>query len=139
MYECDIYDIQGKKIFDRLRKYYVADASMKQVYFSGYDGYIGKNIENIVYMHLIAYGWRVFVGRIWSLEVDFVCERHGKHIYIQVAYLLATEEVYAREYASLQAIQDNRPKYIVSMDQINVGINKGIEHVQLWMLAQKIV
>jgi predicted AAA+ superfamily ATPase len=59
-----MYDIQGKKIFERLRKYYVGDASMKKVYFGGYDGFVGKNIENIVYMLLVSYGRKVFVGKI---------------------------------------------------------------------------
>ncbi len=137
VYECWMYDIQGKKIFERLRKYYVGDASMKKVYFGGYDGFVGKNIENIVYMLLVSYGRKVFVGKIWDLEVDFVCERAWRYIYIQVTFLLSDEKVSQREFASLQKITDNRPKYVVTMDQINVWVKDGIEHVSLWELEEK--
>ena len=61
-----------------------------------------------------AYGWQVYVGRIKELEVDFVLEKNGKKIYIQVAYLLANERVVEREYTSLKKISDARPKYVVS-------------------------
>jgi len=137
VYECWMYDIQGKKIFERLRKYYVGDASMKKIYFGGYDGFVGKNIENIVYMLLVSYGRKVFVGKIWDLEVDFVCERAWRYIYIQVTFLLSDEKVSQREFASLQKITDNRPKYVVTMDQINVWVKDGIEHVSLWELEEK--
>ena len=136
IYECGLYDIQGKRIFERLRKYYVSDASMRGLYFGWYDGFVGKNIENIVYMTARAYGRELYVGRIREIEVDFVLIKNGKTMYLQVAYLLADEQVIHREYTSLQQIQDSRPKYVVSMDTITMGVVDGIQHIHLWELEE---
>ncbi len=131
LYEVPLYDVQGKEIFQRLRKYYVSDFSLRKVYFGGYDEWLGKILENLVYMTCIAYGWQVFVWRIGTQEVDFVLEKAGKKMYIQVAYLLSTKEVIDREVRSLLQIQDNYPKYIVSMDQILLWSLQWINHITL--------
>ena len=130
-YECQLFDIQGKKIFDRLRKYYVSDASMRKLYFWWYDWFIGKNIENIVYMTAKTYWRNIYVGRIWDLEIDFVLEKNGKYIYLQIAYILSDQNVRDREYKSLQKIKNSRPKYVVTMDNINLWIYEWIQHIQL--------
>lgn len=137
VYECLLYNIQGKKVFERLRKYYVSDASMKKIYFWGYDNFFWKNIENIVFMTAKSYGREAYVGRIKDNEVDFILEKDGKKIYLQVAYLLTNEKVIQREYHSLAEITtDTRPKYVVSLDQINFWTKNGIQHIQLWNLEE---
>jgi len=83
-----------------------------------------------------AYGRELYVGRIREIEVDFVLIKNGKTMYLQVAYLLADEQVIHREYTSLQQIQDSRPKYVVSMDTITMGVVDGIQHIHLWELEE---
>jgi len=78
-------------------------------------------------MELLRRGYKVYVGRMGNHEVDFVCEKTEQRIYIQVAYLLATEETVEREFGSLLAIEDNYPKYVISMDRFDFG-RQGILH-----------
>jgi hypothetical protein len=69
-------------------------------------------------------------------EVDFVAKKGDRVIYLQVAYILADEQTARREYASLEAIQDNYEKFVVSLDDINMPSNQGIRHVQAWELTK---
>ena len=84
-------------------------------------------LENIVYMELLRRGYLVTVGRIAEREVDFVAKRRGKMLYVQVAYLLASQSTIEREFTPLEQIRDNYPKYVVSMDEFDMG-RGGIKH-----------
>jgi uncharacterized protein len=75
-------------------------------------------------------------GRIGEKEIDFVCDRDGKRVYIQIAYLLASPEVIEREYAGLDQIRDQRPKYVISMDSLQFQAKNGILHIQAWNMSQ---
>ena len=128
------YDIHGKKLFEMIFKYYFADHGIRN-YLSGFDmrGSIEKVMENVVYLHLLIQGYIVNVGILRAGEVDFVATKCDRTIYVQVTYLLASEETIKREFGNLSAIKDNYPKYVVSMDPIGGGLKEypGIYHIRL--------
>lgn len=128
------YDIHGKKLFEMIFKYYFADHGLRN-YLSGFDmrGSIEKIMENTIYLHLLTQGYNVNVGILRAGEVDFVATKVDKTIYVQVTYLLSSEETIAREFGNLVAIKDNYPKYVVSMDPVSGGFSEypGIHHVHL--------
>lgn len=128
------YDIHGKKLFEMIFKYYFSDHGLRN-YLSGFNmrGSIEKIMENTIYLHLLTKGYNVNVGILRAGEVDFVATKVDKTIYVQVTYLLASEETIAREFGNLVAIKDNYPKYVVSMDPISGGFSEypGIHHIHL--------
>lgn len=127
------YDIHGKKIFEFGDSYYFEDIGIRN-HLAGtnrrFD--IEKVMENAVYRHLTRLGYEVFIGQLQKAEIDFVAEKTGSRIYVQVTYMLASEETVEREFGNLKMIKDNHPKYVVSMDNIFGNINEdGIRHMHL--------
>ena len=84
-------------------------------------------LENIVYMELLRRGYTVTVGKTGDKEIDFVCEKRDQKIYVQVCYLLASEDTVSREFGVYDSIRDNFPKYVVSLDEFDMSRN-GIKH-----------
>ena len=132
LHECERYDLRGKQILIGERKYYLNDLAFKTFHNSKFETHISRKLENAVYLSLRRQNYNVYVGRYDDKEVDFVAEKAGEKCYIQVAYLLADEKVVQREFSSLSLIQDNYPKWVVSLDDINHGNLQGILHKQLW-------
>ncbi len=126
------YDIQGKKILDGERKFYLNDLGFKYFLSSPFEFGISKYLENAVYLHLKRMGYAVNVGKIKGKEIDFIAEKEKEKLYIQVVYLLADESVIEREFGNLERINDNYEKIVVSMDELNLGSRKGIKHVNAW-------
>ena len=126
-YQVKRQDLQGKKILSVNEKYYVADHGIREAMFGGNMRDINLVLENIVYMELLRRGYTVTVGKAGDREIDFVCEDQGNKLYIQVAYLLASEETIDREFGVYDRIRDNFPKYVVTMDEIDMSRN-GIKH-----------
>ena len=95
-------------------------------------------LENIVYLELLRRGYTVTVGKYGDKEVDFVCDKHGEKLYVQVTYLLASEETINREFGVYDNIRDNYPKYVVSLDEFDMSRN-GIKHrnIRDFLLAGK--
>jgi predicted AAA+ superfamily ATPase len=127
------YDIAGLKIFEIGEKYYFEDIGLRNC-IRGFDRRrdINKVMENAVYLHLLRLGYRVHVGQLGTAEIDFVAEKDGKCIYIQVAYMLTDENTINREFGNLLKIGDNYRKYVVTMDEYNAGSNyNGIDQVHL--------
>lgn len=127
------YDIAGLKIFESGEKYYFEDIGIRNC-IRGFDRMkdINKVMENAVYLHLIRSGFKVYVGQTGKSEIDFVAQKDGKTIYVQVAYLLADENTINREFGNLAKISDNYRKYVVTMDEYNAGSNYfGIEQLHL--------
>ena len=128
------YDIRGKKIFEHNFKYYFSDHGLRN-YLCGYNlrGSVEKIIENVVFNHLMMQGFDVKVGILRAGEVDFIATRGAQTIYIQVTYLLGSDETISREFGNLAAIKDNYPKYVVSMDPVSGQLPEypGINHVSL--------
>ena len=145
-YCCDAYlfyqvkrqDLQGKQILASNEKYYIADHGIREAVFGGNMKDINLILENIVYMELLRRGYAVTVGRTGEKEIDFVCEKRGEKLYVQVAYLLASEDTVKREFGAYDGIQDNFPKYVVSLDEFDMSRN-GIKHrnIRDFLLAEE--
>lgn len=134
-YCCDAYlfyqvkreDLQGKQILASNEKYYIADHGIREAVFGGNMKDINLTLKNIVYLELIRRGYVVTVGRIGDKEIDFVCHKKNEKLYVQVTYLLTSEETIQREFTAYDNIKDNFPKYVVSMDEFDMSQN-GIKH-----------
>ena len=113
------YDIHGKRLLESNDKYYFEDLGLRNLLVgSNRSGDIEKIMENAVYLHLKNLGYKIRIGTLPAGEIDFVAEKGGKTVYMQVSYLLADENTIAREFGNLLRIPDNYPKYVVSMDPI---------------------
>ena len=145
-YCCDAYlfyqvkreDLQGKQVLSYNEKYYIADHGIREAIFGVNMRDINLVLENIIYLELLRRGYEVTVGRIGDKEIDFVCSRSGEKLYVQVTYLLASEETVSREFGVYDAIRDNFPKYVVSLDEFDMSRN-GIKHrnVRDFLLSDK--
>lgn len=128
------FDIHGKVLLESNNKHYFSDHGILN-YLCGADirGSIEKIMENVVWNHLRGQGFEVTVGLLRAGEIDFVATKADKRIYVQVTYLLASEETVQREFGNLAAIKDNYPKFVVSMDPMGGGFSEypGIRHVRL--------
>mgnify|MGYP001006059309 FL=1 len=123
-------DLIGKKVLNVNEKYYIADHGMREAILGSNQRDINQIFENIIYLELLRKGYNVRVGKIDNLEVDFVCTKGNEKIYVQVAYLLASSETIEREFTSLEKIDDNYPKYVISMDEFDMSRN-GIIHINI--------
>jgi len=129
LFKANRSDITGKKIFEVGEKYYFEDLGLRNSIIGYKVADIGKILENIVYIHLKIAGFTIYVGKSGDKEVDFICEKNGERIYVQVCYLLSSQETIQREYGSLMEIPDNYPKYLLTMDDVGKTTSyKGIEH-----------
>lgn len=144
-YCCDAYlfyqvkrqDLQGKQVLSTNEKYYIADHGIREAVLGGNMRDINLILENIVFLELLRRGYQVTVGKAGTKEVDFVCQKHGEKLYIQVTYLLASEETIEREFGVYESIRDNFPKYVVSLDELDMSRN-GIKHrnIRDFLLAE---
>jgi len=124
-------DIQGKKVFEVGEKYYFNDIGIRNgvVGFSPFD--MGQILENAVYLHLKFLGYSVLIGKQNGKEVDFIAERNGEKIYIQVALRITEMQTMEREFGNLKAIKDNYPKYVITLDEYTGVSHEGIMHIPL--------
>lgn len=120
-------DIKGKQLLASNKKYYIADHGIREAVFGGNMRDINLILENIVCMELLRRGYTVTVGKSKNKEIDFICHDRNEKIYIQVTYLLASEETIDRKFSVYDSISDNFPKYVVSMDELDMSRN-GIKH-----------
>ena len=136
--KADRYDIRGKRILTGKYKYYLTDLGFIHILSEGKKAQIGAYLENIVYNELIARGYNVNIGSIDNGEIDFIATRFEEKIYIQVTYLLDDENVSEREFGAYKQIEDNYPKYVLSMDKFDFSQN-GIIHKNIidWLLEEK--
>ena len=123
-------DIQGKKLLKVNEKYYIADHGIREAVYGGNMRDINLILENIVYMELLRRGYKVSVGIAGTKEIDFICEKKDNAFYIQVAYLLASEETINREFGAYGAIRDNYPKFVVTLDEYDFS-QGGIKHMNI--------
>lgn len=128
------YDVKRKKILEGERKYYLNDLGFSNYLQSSFDNGINRKLENYVYQVLTQAGYKIYVGHIYNVEIDFICEFNKRIIYIQVAYLLPSQEVISREYGNLEKIKDNWPKIVVTLDEVKFPDKNGIRHVPAWEL-----
>ena len=143
-YCCDAYlfyrvkreDIQGKQLLSTNEKYYIADHGVREAVFGGNMRDINLILENIVFMEALRRGFDVTVGRVGNQEIDFICKKQEQKIYIQVTYLLASEETIKREFGVYGLIEDNFSKYVVSLDEFDMSRN-GIKHRNIRRFLQE--
>lgn len=129
-YQVNRQDLQGKQILATNEKYYMADHGLREAVFGGNMKDINLILENIIYMELLRRGYSVTVGKAGDKEIDFVCQKQNQKLYVQVCYLLASEETINREFGVYTSIPDNFPKYVVSMDEIDFS-REGIKHCRI--------
>ena len=127
VYQASREDLQGKQILSTNEKYYIADHGLREAVFGANRRDINLVLENILYMEMLRRGYKVTVGKLGEREVDFVCEKRGEKLYVQAAYLLASDETIRREFGAYDGIRDNFPKYVVTMDEMDFSRN-GIKH-----------
>ena len=127
------YDIHGKKMFQSNEKIYWDDLGLRNLKAEGsMDSYIEKVIENAVYKHLCYLGYDVKVGVLNAGEVDFVCTKPGKTLYVQASYIIAEQSTRDREFGPLEKIRDNHPKYVISATPLLTRRDEnGITHLSL--------
>jgi predicted AAA+ superfamily ATPase len=121
-------DLRGKKILRFQSKVYLADHGFREAHLPSSNVHdIDQTLENIVCIELLRRGWTLSFGDVNGKEIDFIAERNSQRLYVQVTYLLASETTIEREFAPLMLVQDNWPKMVLSMDQVNFSRN-GIVH-----------
>ncbi|WP_293832683.1 ATP-binding protein [uncultured Phascolarctobacterium sp.] len=124
------YDIRGKKMLAFEEKYYVCDMGFLHLKKNRVKEEYNYIIETICYNELIARGYKVYIGKTWKGEIDFIAERNSKLVYIQAAYMLSDEKTVEREFGAYEKITDNYPKYVLSMDKHTIS-HDGIIHYNL--------
>lgn len=137
-YCCDAYlfyqvkreDLHGKEILSTNEKYYIVDHGIREAVYGSNMRDINLILENIVYLEMLRRNYKVTVGKFGNKEIDFVCDKQGKKLYVQVCYLLASDETIQREFGVYDIIRDNYPKYVVSLDEFDMSRN-GIKHLNI--------
>lgn len=123
-------DVAGKKLLKTEEKYYLTDQGFHHALVDNNQKWITRILETIVFNELTRRGYNVKVGRINKKEVDFVCEKNNKRIYIQVSYLLSSQKTIEREFTPLLDIPDKFDSYVLSMDEFDMS-QKGIRHMNI--------
>ena len=137
IYPCQRYDLQGKSILKTQEKYYLADVSLKYALLGYNRKMLDGAMENIVYLELKRRGYDVFIGKNDVKEIDFVAVRRDERIYVQVCVQLPANS--DREVGNLMEIRDHYPKYVVTLNSMDTGIENGVKIVHLadFLLEEK--
>lgn len=131
------YDINGKELLKTIDKYYVADTGLRYYLLRSDGKNRGHLLENIIYLELLRRGYKVYVGKINTIEVDFIAEKNDERIYFQVCETMIGEETRERELKPLKMIKDSFEKIVLSMDEVFLGSNEdGIKHKNIieWLI-----
>lgn len=122
------YDVQGKTVLKTLNKFYSSDLGVRKIKSSNKEVNYSVALENLVYNELISRGYEVFIGKTKKGEIDFIATKDKDVRYVQVCLQLANEETIKREFEAYSVIDDNYPKYVISLDKIDLSRN-GIKHI----------
>lgn len=125
------YDIKGKEILKTQEKFYVSDTALLYALMGYKDRIIAGVLENIVFLELCRREYKVFIGKLNQLEIDFIAIKGNEKIYIQVSYQLSEPSTVDREFGALLLIPDHYPKYVVSMDQLWKDNIQGVQHYHI--------
>ena len=131
LYRVPRYDLKGKEILKTQEKFYLSDISLLYSTLGFRDRMISGVLENIIFLELKRRGYQPYVGKLGDKEIDFVAERKGQKIYIQVAYKIESNETAQREFAPLLAIKDQYPKYVITMDDFWKDDIEGVQHIYI--------
>lgn len=130
VYEADRYDVKGKQYLKSLEKYYVVDVGLRKLLLGNKNTDIGHILENIVYLELLRRGYNVSIGKVDTLEIDFIAEKDGDKEYYQVSASVLDPITFEREIAPLRKVNDNYPKHIITMDELSSN-NDGIKQINV--------
>lgn len=138
LYKVGRYDIKGKQYLSTGAKYYAADIGMRYYLLGTKTGDMGRILENIVYLELRRKGYEIYVGKLGDAEVDFIAVGAEGEEYYQVSQSVLNEETLKRELASLEAIKDHNPKYLLTMDYMPLTSHNGIKQMNViqWLLKK---
>lgn len=131
LYRVPRYDIKGKEILKTQEKFYASDVSLLYATLGYRDRMISGILENIVFLELKRRGYQVYIGKLDTREIDFIAEKQGDRVYIQVAYKLESNQTIEREYSPLLSVADQYPKYVVSMDDFWKDTIEGVKHLYI--------
>ncbi len=134
-HEVGRYDIKGKEFLKTLNKYYIVDVGLRNHLLGKVNNDDGL-LENIVFLELMRRNYKIFIGKINNIEVDFIAEKNRERIYFQVCKTMILEETKERELKPLKMIKDNYEKIVLSMDEVFLGNEEGIKHKNIinWLL-----
>lgn len=132
------YDLKGREYLETLEKYYLGDLGFRFWLLGKEQGDLGRRLENAVYLELLRRYRTVCVGKVGTAEVDFIAMGQDGPEYYQVAQTVLDEATRNREFAPLEAIADNYPKTVLTLDRVGVGDYRGIHHLNVidWMLGE---
>ena len=131
IYKANRYDLKGKMFLKTLEKYYIVDMGIRNQLYGLRNTDYGHVLENIVYLELLIRGYEVSIGKVGTLEVDFVATKPDEKIYYQISATIMDEKTRERELRSLESISDNYPKYILTMDQTVFNDYSGIKVINI--------
>lgn len=133
---CSRYDLAGKEILKTQEKFYLADTSLRYSVLGYNSNSVASSLENVVYLELCRRGYSVYIGKTGNGEIDFVAEKQGNRIYVQVTQGINSKETENREYSRLLDLRDNYPKYLLTTDDFAGGNYEGIKtmHVADFLL-----
>ncbi|MCL2025099.1 MAG: ATP-binding protein [Coriobacteriia bacterium] len=136
LYKVQRFDLKGKEYLKTLEKYYLGDLGFRFWLLGKRAGDVGHRLENIVYLELRRRYSRVAIGKQETQEIDFVAMNERGPSYFQVSQTIADEKTLARELRSLQRLDDNYPKVLLTLDTVGIGNFEGVEHMNLidWLL-----
>ncbi|MEI8388989.1 MAG: ATP-binding protein [bacterium] len=129
LYHVGRYDVKGKQHLKTGEKYYVVDIGLRYFLLGSKKTDWGHVLENIVYLELLRRGYEIYIGKVGTLEIDFVAIKDGNTEYYQVAQTVNNQETITRELKSLDAIKDHNPKFLITLDEIPVTSHKGIKQI----------
>jgi len=136
LYRLKSQDINGKKMLRVNEKYYVIDHGLREAVVGANLQNIELVLENIVGLELLRRGYKVCVGRVNELEIDFIGEKDGDKLYLQICYKMEDESTIVREFSSLLEVRDNYPKYVLYKEGSIKGNREGIPALKIddWLL-----
>ena len=139
LHRCSRYNLQGKEILKTQEKFYLADTALRYSVLGYNPDSVASSLENVVYLELCRRGYEVNIGKTADGEVDFVAQRQGEKLYVQVTQEIRSEKTERREYDRLLEIKDNYPKYVLRTDEFAGGNYEGIKsmHVADFLLSKE--
>lgn len=139
LHRCFRYDLRGKEILKTQEKFYLADTALRYSVLGYHPDSVASSLENVVYLELCRRGYEVNIGKTIDGEVDFVAQRQGQKLYVQVTQEIRSEKTERREYDRLLEIKDNYPKYVLRTDEFAGGNYEGIKsmHVADFLLSKE--
>lgn len=131
LYRVSRYDIKGREVLKTQEKFYASDVSLLYATMGYRDRMISGILENIVFLELKRRGYQVYIGKLDNKEIDFIAEKQGNKVYLQVAYKLESNQSIEREFSPLLAVGDQYPKYVITMDDFWKDTIEGVRHLYI--------